>query len=399
MSLPLANTEDPISTVAKADLAGRAPEIMANVRVYQGLDELPESFLNLFEEAGRESIFLTLPWFQNFVRTTMTSEDRVRIYAATGTEGTPAGMLLMRNSRSSSPARRLEALANYYSCFYAPHVVGPASTSRETFRAITRAIAGEKPRRDEIEVKPLDNQSMEFSGLVDAFKAAGFVVQTFLSFGNWYLPVNGRNFAEYSQSLPSVLKNTLNRKRKKLEKTGRAKIEIVTGGQGLDAAIDAYMKVYLSSWKQPEPHPEFIPGLINMCAQMGALRLGLIHVDGEPAAAQLWIAHQGNALIYKLAYDERFADLSVGTILSAALFEHALDVDKVKEVDYLSGDDAYKRDWMSQRRERWGILALNPRTPRGLLAIARHVGGRAVKRAAVSLAKTFKRGKSQNSTA
>ena len=399
MSVPLANTQDPVTTAAKADLAEHAPEILANVRVYEGFDELPESFLNLFEEAGRESIFLALPWFQNFVRTAMTSEDRVRIYAAAGAQGTPAGMLLMRNSRSSSPARKLEALANYYSCFYAPHLGAPPNRSRETLRAITRAIARENPRWDEIEIKPLENQSSEYSELVEAFKAAGFVVQTFFSFGNWYLPVNGRSFTEYSQSLPSVLKNTLSRKRKKLEKTGRAKIEIVTGGQGLDAAIDAYMKVYLSSWKQPEPYPEFVPGLIRTCAQVGALRLGLIHVDGEPAAAQLWIVHHGNALIYKLAYDERFADLSVGTILSATLFEHALDVDKVKEVDYLSGDDAYKRDWMSQRRERWGILALNPRTPRGLLAIVRHVGGRAVKRAAVSLAKTFQRGKSQNSTA
>ncbi|HKV62603.1 MAG TPA: GNAT family N-acetyltransferase [Candidatus Acidoferrum sp.] len=396
MSVTLANTEDPVTTMAKADLAERVPEILANVRVYEGLDELPKSFLNLFEEAGRESIFLTLPWFQNFVRTAMTSEDRVRIYTATGAQGTPAGMLLMRNSGSSSPARKLEALSNYYSCFYAPHLGAPAKRSRETLLAMTRAIAREQPRWDQIEIKPLENQSSEYSELVEAFKAAGFVVQTFFSFGNWYLPVSGRSFTEYSESLPSVLKNTLSRKRKKLEKTGRARIEIVTGGQGLDAAIDSYMKVYLSSWKQPEPYPEFVPSLIRMCAQMGALRLGLIHVDGEPAAAQLWIVHHGNALIYKLAYDERFAELSVGTILSATLFEHALDVDKVKEVDYLSGDDAYKKDWMSERRERWGILALNPRTPRGLLAIARHVGGRAVKRAAVSLAKTFQRGKSAN---
>jgi len=132
---------------------------------------------------------------------------------------------------------------------------------------------------------------------------------------------------------------------------------------------------------------------------MGALRLGILSVDGEPAAAQLWIVHHGKALIYKLAYDERFADLSVGTILSATLFQHALDVDKVTEVDYLSGDDGYKKDWMSQRRERWGILALNPRTPRGVLAIARHVGGRAVKRVALSMAKSFQRAKSRNSTA
>ncbi len=396
MSLPLIKTEGQITTEAPADLTVHATEILPHVQVYSGLEELPKSFLNLFEEAGRQSIFLALPWFYNFIQTAMSPEDRVRIYVAAGAQGIPKGMLLMRSSRGSSP-RKLEALANYYSCFYAPHLAATVDESRETLQAITQVIAKEKPRWDAVEVKPLDVHSREFPELVEAFKAAGFVVQTFFSFGNWYLPVKGRSFAEYSESLPSVLKNTLSRKRKKLEKTGRAKIEIVTGGQDLDAAIDAYMKVYLSSWKKPEPYPEFVPGLIRMCAAMRALRLGIIYIDGEPAAAQLWIVHHGNALIYKLAYDERFGDLSVGTILSATLFEHALDADRVAEVDYLSGDDAYKKDWMSsQRRERWGILALNPRTPRGVLAIARHIGGRAVKRAAVSLVKPFQRDKSGN---
>ena len=67
--------------------------------------------------------------------------------------------------------------------------------------------------------------------------------------------------------------------------------------------------------------------------------------------------------------------------------EHVLDVDKVREVDYLTGDDKYKQDWMSHRRERWGILAMNPRTVRGALAILRHIGGRAVKRAVQSAIK------------
>jgi len=260
-------------------------------------------------------------------------------------------------------------------------------------------LAAEKPRWDSIEIKPLDVNSEGFAILAEQLRNSGFAVQTFFSFGNWYLPVRGRSFAEYVESLPSVLKNTLSRKRKKLEKSGRAKIEIVTGGERLESAIADYTKIYLSSWKKPEPFPQFMPGLIRTCAKMGTLRLGIVHVDNEPAAAQLWIVHQKSALIYKLAYDERFADMSVGTILSATLFQHALDVDKVEEVDYLSGDDAYKRDWMSHRRERWGILALNPRTPLGLLEIARHIGGRAMKRAILASVDRFRKKNSKGQLA
>jgi hypothetical protein len=61
------------------------------------------------------------------------------------------------------------------------------------------------------------------------------------------------------------------------------------------------------------------------------------------------------------------------------MLEHVLDVDKVREVDYLTGDDAYKANWMSDRRERWGIMAFNPKTIRGNLGIVRHIGGQRLK--------------------
>ena len=57
----------------------------------------------------------------------------------------------------------------------------------------------------------------------------------------------------------------------------------------------------------------------------------------------------------------------------------AIDVDKVQIVDYLSGEDAYKKNWMSHHREYWGIAAFNPLSVRGLMQIARQVVGRSAK--------------------
>ena len=50
------------------------------------------------------------------------------------------------------------------------------------------------------------------------------------------------------------------------------------------------------------------------------------------------------------------------------MMEHCIDHDQVQMVDYLTGDDAYKKDWMSHRRERIGLIAFNPATVRGLTA-------------------------------
>jgi CelD/BcsL family acetyltransferase involved in cellulose biosynthesis len=142
-----------------------------------------------------------------------------------------------------------------------------------------------------------------------------------------------------------------------------------------------YARIYASSWKTPEPFPQFIDGLARACAEAGWLRLGIVYIDEQPAAAQIWIVTGGIATIYKLAYDERYARLSLGTILTAHLMEQVIDADKVHEVDYLTGDDAYKKDWMSDRRERWGIVAFNLRRPWGALAAMRHLSARMVRRA------------------
>jgi hypothetical protein len=287
--------------------------------------------------------------------------------------------------------RKLVALTNYYSPLFAPHLASTGGADGEKLNTLVAAIAKESPRWDAIEIRPLDVNASYFSDFVQAFRAKGYVVQTFFCAGNWYEPINGRSFREYFEGLRSSVRNIAKSKNKKIERSERVRWEILQGMEGLERGIAAYNQIYAASWKVLEPYAEFIPGLIRTCAEQGTLRLGLAYVDGEPAAAQIWIVHAGIASIYKMAYDQKFRDLSVGTYLTTRLMEFAIDVDKVTEIDYLTGDDRYKKDWMSHRRERWGILALNPRTPRGILAIARHVGGRAIKHAALSLAGRFRR--------
>jgi hypothetical protein len=362
---------------------------MTGISQFSSFEELPVEGRSLFEGAGANCFFTSLPWFEVFVKHALDERDRVRIFCSLPTSETdPAlGAALAAVHRSEDAnffkPRRLSSLTNYYTSLYSPVVQG--ANCREAAREIAKAIANDSPQWDVIELKPLDVASPIFSALKEGLRSAGFVVQTYFCFGNWYLELGGRSFREYFDGLPSVLRNTLSRKKKKLEKSGRANLEITSGGESLEAAIEAYNKIYSASWKKPEPHPRFVPELMRACARLGALRLGTVHVDGEPAAAQFWIVQNGVALIYKLAYDERFRDLSVGTILTASMMEHVIDVDRVHYVDYLTGDDDYKKDWMSGRRERWGILAMNPRTLRGAAAIVRHVGGRAMIRAFRSL--------------
>ena len=95
----------------------------------------------------------------------------------------------------------------------------------------------------------------------------------------------------------------------------------------------------------------------------GALRLGLAYIEGKPVAAQFWTVENGTALIHKLAHDERHMQASPGTLLSAALFQHVIDVDRVNLIDFGTGNDAYKAEWMDDVRERYRLEMFWPNHP------------------------------------
>jgi len=354
-----------------------------SVTVYDGFDVLPKECQRVLEAAGSRDLYSSLAWYQNFTRTALDSDDRVRIYVTREEEGeSGVALMALRSKGLGGLAGRneLHSLSNYYSSLYGPVVAPGTQRPGQLLQSLCVAITAERPRWDFVRLGPMDRGNPLFSELISSLRAAGLMVQPYFCFGNWYLPVEGRSSSEYLATLPSQVRNTLRRKAKKLESSGRCRLTIVTGGVSLDDAIADYQRIYDASWKVPEPYPSFVPGLIRTCAGLGWLRLGLLYVDGEPAAAQIWIVNGKTASIYKLAYQEKFSELSVGTILTAHLMRQVIDVDRVDTVDYLTGDDPYKRDWMSHRRERWGILALNPRTARGAIGTLRHVVGRLVKR-------------------
>lgn len=376
---------------------------MLKARKYVGLESLPPSYSELFAQASKQSFFLSLPWFQNFERTVVGQNDTVLVYGVeeeAANDPCPRCALVLQQKRGEGGLLRLttvEAMSNYYTSYFGPAMSVHEGDIAQLSSAFVSGLWQDRKSWDVINLRPLDPQSPIFTTTIQAFRELGMAVQTYFCFGNWYLEVGGRSYEEYFQTLPKGLRKNIPYETRKLEKTGRVRIELVTDAQGLEQALDDYEKVYNTSWRIPEPYPDFIRGLARTAAANGWLRLGVLYLNDEPAAAQLWIVHAGVASIYKICYQEQFATLSVGKILTTRMMQHALDVDKVSEVDYLSGDDAYKKDWMSHRRERWGIMAFNLRTVKGLMQATGHIGGRFAKRAFLRLHERL-RGVDQNVT-
>lgn len=333
----------------------------------------PEAFCALLAARGEPIVHepfdphITPQWFRLLARTAMPDGARLALADA------GCGCFLPLLSRPDQPGRLL-GLSNFYSALF-----GLASEGEADLGALQSLAAALIVRRQgfyEARFAPMDPAARSYTLLREAFAAGGWQVDDFFSFGNWYCPVAGLKYDEYLTQRPSRLRNTILRAGKKLHDSGVFSLDIVEAGGSLQSAIGDFVAVYERSWKTPEPFPEFIPSLCEMAARMGWLRLGIARYEGKAIAAQLWLIASGKAHIFKLAYDEAYAKFSVGTVLTAAMMRHVIDVDRVAEVDYLMGDDAYKQDWMSHRRERRGLIAFNPWLARGWSAMLRHRGGK-----------------------
>lgn len=335
------------------------------VQTFRSVCALPADAIGLMEAAERDYPEFAPGWFANLESTVFADDPGVRYYVAR-LDGMTRAILPVRLTRSGR-TRRVEALGNYYTSLYAP-LLAPGATEVDLI-PLLEAASRDHGIAHEMRFAPMDTAAPAYAATLAALRSIGWIPFRYFCFGNWFLHVNG-SWQDYLARRDGQLRGLLKRKGKKfLAAAGR--MEIVTDSMTAESTIQDYSSVYAKSWKKPEPYPQFIPGLIRWLATKGWLRLGIARLAGQPVAAQIWIVAHGKASIFKLAYDEAFAHLAPGTLLSAHLMQHAIDVDRVQEVDYLIGDDPYKADWMSHRRERRGIVAYNPRTAIGLTLLLR----------------------------
>jgi hypothetical protein len=270
-------------------------------------------------------------------------------------EGASAALALTENGGRITPLR------NWYS-FTWRELAPPGPQGDRLLEAIARQL---KTRGWRVTLEPVPGEDGSAERLARAFRAAGWKVTQEPCDINHVLPVDGRSFAEYWDSRPGTLRTTLKRKAKKVD------TEILTRFD--PAAWAEYEAIYAASWKPAEDFPAMLRAFAEAEGAAGRLRLGIARAAGQAVAAQCWTVENSIAYIHKLAHLESHRSLSAGTTLSAALFRHVIDTDKVALVDFGTGDQPYKADWMERVRERFRIDCLDPAQPKGWGPLAKRM--------------------------
>jgi Acetyltransferase (GNAT) domain len=313
------------------------------------------------ERGTQRSLFDRKAWFSRIWRYFPQSATNPIVVRAWSEQATAWLFLVRLNTE------RLASLTSWYSFKFGPVFAGdPDDAKRLT---LLTAIAKRLRHRDwqaaKITMAPVRRDDGTSTLLSKAFKRSGWIVFADQISTRWTANVAGLSFDQYWENRPGQLRSTFKRKRAK------AAFDITIYDQFDDAAWAEYENVYADSWKPEEGSPAFVRETAIFEAQAGCLRLGICRIDGIAIAAQYWTVEGGVAHIHKLAHRESTKDLSPGTILSVALFKHVIDHDHVDLIDFGTGDDQYKADWMDAAQPLDQVRAFNPRRFGGLLGAAR----------------------------
>lgn len=297
-------------------------------------------------------------WFDGLHRHCLTSQAPHIAYAADG--GEAVKLYLIANGRAG-----MLAMANWYSFIWRPVFGGNPDPARK--RALLTAAAHKLAKATHrVIVSPVPDEDGSASLIAETFASAGWLVARETCDENHVLQVGGRSFDDYWASRPGQLRSTVRRKGNK-----RA-VELRVETAFNPASWHDYETIYARSWKPEEGNPDFLRWLAAREAEAGRLRLGIASIDGVAVAAQFWTVENGTAFIHKLAHDERHVQASPGTLLTHALFAHVIDTDRVDLVDFGTGSDPYKRDWMEDIRPRYRLEMLWPKAPLAWPYMARH---------------------------
>lgn len=307
-----------------------------------------------------------LDWLHNLASHALGNHEKAVLYVARLATDDLIVLPLKLNTRYG----RAESLGNFYTSAYSPIV--HTDSPELLWAALFRHLASDT-RVAALILTPLTVDPSLFNQIEAALIRTGWKgVHRFFHFANWTQDSRDTTYVSFLSTRPSQLRNTIARRTRRLLEGGRGKLKIIRGGDALEESIAQFTDVYGKSWKRKEPFPEFIPALLRLSASRGWLRLGLATYDDVAIASQIWLVCGGKAYIFKLAHRKDYKHLSPGTVLTAYMMEYVLDQDSVSSVDFLSGDDDYKENWMMERKECFGVAAYNPLTARGRVLLAWH---------------------------
>jgi len=315
--------------------------------LFNDWSELAKSADKLFTEAEKDSVFFSRAWFESLTPHLINPKQSLLLACVINNNIVQAILPLLTNEN-----REWNSLSHPYSALFT--ILLDDDQQSKILKCLCQGL--KSLDFDYLTLAPVSSEDEKLNKFRQAMQDTGLCCYTNHKAHNWFYPVShNQNFTDYMKARPSRVRNTVLRKQRKLDREHDYQIQLYIN-EDIEQALEEYHEIYKASWKANEQQEDLVKDLINQFTKRAWPRLAILSVNDQPIAAQLWFVVENKASIFRLVYDEQWKDYSPGSILMCYLLEHVIDKDKVKEIDFLSGNDAYKKDWMSQRRERIALI-------------------------------------------
>lgn len=173
-----------------------------------------------------------------------------------------------------------------------------------------------------------------------------------------YTDLRGQNWNDFVSGLGRSHRSNLRRRLRQLEKKFEVSLEQVESESQRSENLQVLVQLHLLRWAERggsnalntsalhDFHEEFS----RLALQQGWLRLYLLRLDGEPAAAFYCMRYGTKFYYYQAGYDPRFSRYSVGLVGVGLVIKDAIE-EGAEEFDFLRGDEHYKYLWATGQRE------------------------------------------------
>ena len=189
----------------------------------------------------------------------------------------------------------------------------------------------------------------------------------------------GGDFEAFEAGLVRKFAKELRRLKRRLAEHGEVTLDVHTGLDELDRALDEFVALESSGWKAEEgtaiasrdASRRFYADVARWAAGRGWLRLAFLRLDGRAIAAELDLECCDSLYALKSGFDPEYRGFGPGQLLTRDCIELACDAG-LSTYEFLGTDEPYKMQWTDERRERVRVRSF-PRTVSGdLSALARH---------------------------
>lgn len=244
-------------------------------------------------------------------------------------------------------------------------LVTPGASTPALFEAAARDL---RRRAWRVSLPDLPEEDGTASALTAAFRRAGWSTRCQSHESNPIVRVAGRSFAAYRATLPEPLRCALRRPAPDISCTIHTAID------------DDIWGAYQSLCGRSELAQSAVAALprewIEAEARAGRLRLGLARQAAQPVAAALWTVDAASAYVHTPGDPAEGGDAPADLMLTAGLFAHAIDCDRVELIDFGRGMASHLQAWVEDVRPRYHLTALNLRRPRAWWRLASEISRR-----------------------